>query len=741
MKGSATDAAIADERPPRRPWGRLAVTLLGALAYALGDRFLAVPGIDLTVVEPALPPGDARALRGPGPFALGIAPWVVGIALVELVATLVPPWRALRGGGDGDGRATLRRVALFVGVALAVAYAFAVVSGLGALGLLAGSRAVPVLTLAAGSALLCWLAGIVTRHGLGNGFLVMFAAGFVPGFVESALALRGPLEVAVRVGATALVAGAAYLACAPPRHAHRAGPAEAPRGPTLPWLAAGALPLALAVLLVSLPDVLASLGLPVGSLRELVWGPAVTVAFELGALAVLCPLCAFGFNRLGPVVSAWWRLAPGSAPAELRARARWQVMHGAVRSFVLLGTAVLVVEVGSRLRVPTGPLTAAMLVAVIAGDLVAEWRARAREPELVAVWGEERPWALPVAERALAARGIPCHVRSARSRTFLQLFAAFAPMDVHVPAGVAKRARRVLVRVLGQPALSEQALASRATVEAFGEAPRGRAGLTEPLAPSPLRPKAAWLLAGFALAAIAVLALVPHRRATTDAEDRPDYAQGPLPGLELVLVDDESDSMREASLLASLPEGVSIHLENAPVGPGRNTVSYFARIERLGDESLAACAGRARAWLDELAANRVAALETGRRFALAEAAEVDPLTGEQSVTGYRTYVLRGTAILTGTDFAEAAIGLDEFEGQSWAHVQVRLTPEAAGKFEQATAANVKRRMAIVVAGDIASVPVINERISGGTMRITMGAGTPEQQVADARRLVARMKGR
>ncbi|MCC6524625.1 MAG: hypothetical protein IT373_18355 [Polyangiaceae bacterium] len=735
MKGPATDAAIADQLRPTRPWGRLAVTLLGALAYALGGRWLTAPGFDLERLRSALPPRDAEAVHAPGPFALGLLPWLAGIVLVELCATLVPRWRALRTGADG--RATLRRVGLFVGVAIAVVYAARVVSSFGALGVVTGSGALAGVTLVAGSALLCWLAGIVTRHGLGNGFLVMFAAGIVPGVVEGALALRGPIGIAMWTGTTLLIAVATHLACAPPRRAR----AESTRGPALPWLAAGAVPFALAMLLISLPDLLGALGLRTRALEHWLWAPSLTVPLQLGALAVLCPLCAFGFNRPGPVVSAWWRLAPASPPAELRASLGREVAHGAVRSFALLAGAVLTVEVGARLVAPPGPLMTAMLLVVIAGDLVAEWRARARVPELVAVWGEERPWAVPVAERALGARGIPCHVRSTRSRTFLQLFAAFAPMDVHVPAGAAARARRVLERVLGQPALSEQTLASHATVEAFGEAPRDRPALTEPLAPTPLRPKAAWLVAGIALVVGAVFAFVPHRLVTTEPEDNPDFAKGPLPGLELVLVDDESDSMREASLLASFPEGVSINLENAPVGPGRNTVSYFARFTRLDGESLAACAARARAWLDELARNRVAALETGRHFALEEAVETDPLTGEHTVTGYRTYVLGDSKILTGADFAAAAVGLDEFEGQSWAHVQVRLTPEAAGKFEQATAANVKRRMAIVVDGEIASTPVINERIAGGTMRITMGAGTPEQGLANARRLVARMKGR
>ncbi|MEZ4308098.1 MAG: hypothetical protein R3F14_08645 [Polyangiaceae bacterium] len=55
-------------------------------------------------------------------------------------------------------------------------------------------------------------------------------------------------------------------------------------------------------------------------------------------------------------------------------------------------------------------------------------------------------------------------------------------------------------------------------------------------------------------------------------------------------------------------------------------------------------------------------------------------------------------------------------------VRVQLTPEGGERFQRATAANIQRRLAIVVRGRVLSAPVIQSEIGGGTVVITMGAG-------------------
>lgn len=60
-----------------------------------------------------------------------------------------------------------------------------------------------------------------------------------------------------------------------------------------------------------------------------------------------------------------------------------------------------------------------------------------------------------------------------------------------------------------------------------------------------------------------------------------------------------------------------------------------------------------------------------------------------------------------------------------------LTPEGGERFRQATAANVKRRLAIVVRGRVESAPVIQQEIRGGHVLITMGAMPESEQKAKA----------
>jgi preprotein translocase subunit SecD len=53
---------------------------------------------------------------------------------------------------------------------------------------------------------------------------------------------------------------------------------------------------------------------------------------------------------------------------------------------------------------------------------------------------------------------------------------------------------------------------------------------------------------------------------------------------------------------------------------------------------------------------------------------------------------------------------------------------------------VQRRLAILVDGRVDSAPVVKSEIGGGRLTITMGAGEPEKQLADARRLAASLGG-
>ncbi|HZA50894.1 MAG TPA: protein translocase subunit SecD [Myxococcaceae bacterium] len=84
---------------------------------------------------------------------------------------------------------------------------------------------------------------------------------------------------------------------------------------------------------------------------------------------------------------------------------------------------------------------------------------------------------------------------------------------------------------------------------------------------------------------------------------------------------------------------------------------------------------------------------------------------------YRTWLLHDRAAVTGDSLSSADYAPGEFN-----EPEVNLTFDAQGArdFEQLTAANVGKRMAIVLDDTVTSAPRINERIPGGRARITIG---------------------
>jgi hypothetical protein len=53
---------------------------------------------------------------------------------------------------------------------------------------------------------------------------------------------------------------------------------------------------------------------------------------------------------------------------------------------------------------------------------------------------------------------------------------------------------------------------------------------------------------------------------------------------------------------------------------------------------------------------------------------------------------------------------------------IALTPEKSAEFEKITAENIHKTLAIVFNGEVMTNPVIQEKISGGRLQITLGAG-------------------
>ncbi len=173
--GGMTAAGVRDPR-------RWAVTLGGLAIYGLGSR-LWLPGLD---------PGAATGLPIPlhpanfSLFSVGVRPILFGLALAEIARVSMPPlarWAA----ASRDHSELLWRAARAFALALAAVQAMGIARAIERFGDIApfpGTmfRLEIVAAIVGATALLIWLAGVMTARGVGDGLLILFAAPFVAHF-------------------------------------------------------------------------------------------------------------------------------------------------------------------------------------------------------------------------------------------------------------------------------------------------------------------------------------------------------------------------------------------------------------------------------------------------------------------------------------------------------------------------------------------------------------------------------
>lgn len=95
----------------------------------------------------------------------------------------------------------------------------------------------------------------------------------------------------------------------------------------------------------------------------------------------------------------------------------------------------------------------------------------------------------------------------------------------------------------------------------------------------------------------------------------------------------------------------------------------------------------------------------------------------------------GPAVVGPSDIADARVQLDAYEGRP--NVALELTPAAAARFGDVTAASIGRLLAILVDDEIQSAPKIMDAIRGGRAQITLGGREPlEPLLAEANALAA-----
>ncbi len=92
---------------------------------------------------------------------------------------------------------------------------------------------------------------------------------------------------------------------------------------------------------------------------------------------------------------------------------------------------------------------------------------------------------------------------------------------------------------------------------------------------------------------------------------------------------------------------------------------------------------------------------------------VDPKTGHERKT---PYLLKKRTALTGEYLTDARVQIDSRYNEPY--VSISFDARGARLFEQVTAQNIKKRLAIVLDGKVNSAPVIQDKISGGKAQIT-----------------------
>lgn len=441
---SSLPAPAAEPKPSPELWKRLGVVLAVPLALEAGSRVV-LPGIERSELPPEL--AGAPAL---GVLSLGMIPYLTAAALVELVAVLVPRWRALRISGPA-GRARLHRATLGVTLLFATIQAWGVATY--AESALADTlvsvapwfRGVAVPTLVAGTFLFVAAARFLDRRGLGAGVSVLLAGGVVAMLVDHVVGIWRQVSMGALtpLGLVAGLAGLAFAAFATwfVLRRHRAerpteeGPAIAIRAP-----AAGLSPLEVVG---SASGLLLFAGLP----------PTWIVPAVVALLAT--PLFAMAYSRIDLVSALLARAVGGPVPAEVftdrvrRARRRALGISLAWVAAIALVVPLLDEVTGGS----SAPLAAGVVaLTAIAMDLRAEWHARRRAPSLVPIWPVHRIYEVDVAVAILAERGIEVHPRAVHHRTLLQFFGPYVPVDLLVPEDRAAEAHALLERRLVRPA-------------------------------------------------------------------------------------------------------------------------------------------------------------------------------------------------------------------------------------------------------------------------------------------------
>jgi hypothetical protein len=376
---------------------------------------------------------------------LGLWPAIVAFVVVELVALAIPPLRRLR--GDPLGRVRLGQLAAIVTIVFALAdgsvtarawESFDATEDYGMRARLLGAA-----TLACGTLVLVWLAGMIREHGLGNGYGALLVAGALiegPAAVFDADLPPTPWLGDV-LGVAALVVIAALTAAV---LRWRIGDPADERAPALRMPASGIAALSGAGGLAVLIGLLVGLGLGAAADEPSRWVLGVKADHRLAVGLVAALAVGWSYLLARPSLVAAVAGAAGLPAPTWGAWGRATLASAALllAVYALAEVAIAAEAAAARLADPI-PV---MLGTAVVLDIIGDARAHRRRLEPAGVLHQIQHAA--VVERVLADAGIPCHLHASHLRSLLAFFGPYAPVIVLVPEPHAAEARLLLEGVI-----------------------------------------------------------------------------------------------------------------------------------------------------------------------------------------------------------------------------------------------------------------------------------------------------
>jgi preprotein translocase subunit SecD len=128
--------------------------------------------------------------------------------------------------------------------------------------------------------------------------------------------------------------------------------------------------------------------------------------------------------------------------------------------------------------------------------------------------------------------------------------------------------------------------------------------------------------------------------------------------------------------------------------------------------------------------NETLAADLPKGFEISFSKETNKNTNE--ITNMQPYLVESATSLTGEELQEAFVRMDQEQNRPY--VSLEFKANGAKIFEEITGANVGKRLAIVLDGNVYSAPVVQARIAGGSAQITLGAGDYNTVMQEARDL-------